>query len=259
MRSSGAGGSHVRRSACTKRSRAGDRSMRRAAVRAPASSPKNRRPRPRRRASARAGCASIRRCHNRDRRASHGSFGNARDEIMERLGALALEALVLRRIPARRLVGSCHVTPNGTASAKLRAAVAISCALAPSRLPYHAPRCPTPLALPLELAGFQKRHLRSLAQRLDPVVWVGDEGLSEGVLRALREALSAHELVKVRMRAPEDKRARPPSWPGHRRGAGRVDRPHRDPVPAPPRRAEARVADARWRWRRDAQRVARRR
>lgn len=63
-----------------------------------------------------------------------------------------------------------------------------------------------PLAPP-QLAGFQKRHLRSLAQRLEPVVWVGDEGLSEGVLRALREALAAHELVKVRMRAPADKRA----------------------------------------------------
>ncbi len=60
---------------------------------------------------------------------------------------------------------------------------------------------------PPELAGFQKRYLRSLAQRLDPVVWVGDDGLSEGVLRALREALAAHELVKVRMRAPADKRA----------------------------------------------------
>ena len=64
----------------------------------------------------------------------------------------------------------------------------------------------TPPAPP-ELAGFQKRHLRSLAQRLDPVVWVGDDGLTAGVLRALREALAAHELVKVRMRAPADKRA----------------------------------------------------
>jgi RNA-binding protein len=60
---------------------------------------------------------------------------------------------------------------------------------------------------PPALAGFQKRYLRALAQRLDPVVWVGDDGLSEGVLRALREALATHELVKVRMRSPEDKRA----------------------------------------------------
>ena len=60
---------------------------------------------------------------------------------------------------------------------------------------------------PPVLAGFQMRYLRALAQRLDPVVWVGDDGLSEGVLRALREALAAHELVKVRMRSPADKRA----------------------------------------------------
>jgi RNA-binding protein len=58
-----------------------------------------------------------------------------------------------------------------------------------------------------ELAGFQKRFLRSRAQQLEPVVWVGDDGLSPGVLRALEQALAAHELVKVRMRAPENKRA----------------------------------------------------
>ena len=68
--------------------------------------------------------------------------------------------------------------------------------------PMSEPTPPVP-----ELAGFQKRFLRSRAQRLDPVVWVGDDGLSPGVLRALDEALTAHELVKVRMRAPADKRA----------------------------------------------------
>jgi len=57
------------------------------------------------------------------------------------------------------------------------------------------------------LSGRQKRHLRALAQRLDPVVWVGDAGLGDGTVRALDEALTAHELVKVRMRAPDDKRA----------------------------------------------------
>lgn len=57
------------------------------------------------------------------------------------------------------------------------------------------------------LTGAQKRFLRARAQALEPMVWVGDAGLTEGVVRALREALTAHELVKVRMRAPEDKRA----------------------------------------------------
>jgi RNA-binding protein len=48
--------------------------------------------------------------------------------------------------------------------------------------------------------------LRGLAQREKPVVWLGEAGTSPGVLRSLDEALSARELVKVRMRAPADKR-----------------------------------------------------
>jgi RNA-binding protein len=57
------------------------------------------------------------------------------------------------------------------------------------------------------LAGHQRRHLRGLAQRMKPVVWVGEDGLTEGALRAVEEALAAQELVKVRLRAPEDKKA----------------------------------------------------
>jgi RNA-binding protein len=60
---------------------------------------------------------------------------------------------------------------------------------------------------PTPLSGRQKRHLRSLAQRLEAVVWVGEGGLEAGTVRALDEALTAHELVKVRMREPEDKSA----------------------------------------------------
>lgn len=60
---------------------------------------------------------------------------------------------------------------------------------------------------PQPLSGRQKRFLRSMAQRLEPLVWVGEAGLTEGVARALREAFTTHELVKVRMRAPEDKKA----------------------------------------------------
>jgi RNA-binding protein len=54
------------------------------------------------------------------------------------------------------------------------------------------------------LSGRQKRHLRSLAQRLEAVAWVGGEGLAPGI-RAIDEALGTHELVKVRMRDPQDK------------------------------------------------------
>ena len=59
----------------------------------------------------------------------------------------------------------------------------------------------------MPLTSRQRKHLRSLAQRLEPVVFVGDEGVSDGVRAALDEALGRHELVKVRMRQPGDKRA----------------------------------------------------
>jgi len=60
---------------------------------------------------------------------------------------------------------------------------------------------------PQPLSGRQKKFLRSMAQRLEPLVWVGEAGLTDGVARTLREVFTTHELVKVRMRAPEDKKA----------------------------------------------------
>ncbi|MBW2542331.1 MAG: YhbY family RNA-binding protein [Deltaproteobacteria bacterium] len=57
------------------------------------------------------------------------------------------------------------------------------------------------------LASYQRKALRGLANPLRPIVHVGEAGVSDPVLRALDEALLAHELVKVRLLAPEDKRA----------------------------------------------------
>lgn len=57
------------------------------------------------------------------------------------------------------------------------------------------------------LTGAQRRHLRSLAHPIKPIVFVGEGGLSDPVLRALDEALDQHELVKVRLRQPPDKKA----------------------------------------------------
>lgn len=56
------------------------------------------------------------------------------------------------------------------------------------------------------LNGAQRRHLRSLAHSLRPVVFVGEAGVSEAVIQALDDALSAHELVKVRLRQPTQKK-----------------------------------------------------
>ena len=49
-----------------------------------------------------------------------------------------------------------------------------------------------------ELAGFQKRYLRSLAHPLSPVVMIGKSGLSPAVIDKAERELVAHELIKVR-------------------------------------------------------------
>ena len=56
------------------------------------------------------------------------------------------------------------------------------------------------------LDSAQRRHLRGLAHPLKPIIFVGEAGISPAVVRALDEALSQHELVKVRLRQPDDKK-----------------------------------------------------
>lgn len=57
------------------------------------------------------------------------------------------------------------------------------------------------------LNGRQRRWLRGRANPLSPRVQVGQAGISEAVIAATDAALEAHELVKVRLREPEDKKA----------------------------------------------------
>ncbi len=59
----------------------------------------------------------------------------------------------------------------------------------------------------LELPSYQKKFLRGLAHHLRPVVQVGQNGVTESVIQAVNSALLEHELVKVKMREPEDKKA----------------------------------------------------
>jgi RNA-binding protein len=61
--------------------------------------------------------------------------------------------------------------------------------------------------MPTVLTAAQRRSLRALAHHLEPVVQVGHSGITEGVVAATREALLAHELIKVRLHEPEDKHA----------------------------------------------------
>jgi RNA-binding protein len=59
---------------------------------------------------------------------------------------------------------------------------------------------------PPTLTGAQRRHLRSLAHPLKPIVFIGEGGISEAVLKALDDALASHELVKIRLRQPSNKK-----------------------------------------------------
>lgn len=56
------------------------------------------------------------------------------------------------------------------------------------------------------LTGAQRKHLRGLAHSLEPVVHVGGNGVSAAVVAELEKALLAHELIKVRLHDPEDKK-----------------------------------------------------
>jgi RNA-binding protein len=58
-----------------------------------------------------------------------------------------------------------------------------------------------------ELTSKQRKVLRGHAHALEPTVLVGQAGVTEAVLRSVDEALTAHELIKVRLREPEDKKA----------------------------------------------------
>lgn len=57
------------------------------------------------------------------------------------------------------------------------------------------------------LNGAQRRKLRGLAHDLEPIVLVGHAGVTKAVLDAVHQALLDHELIKVRLREPEDKKA----------------------------------------------------
>ena len=53
----------------------------------------------------------------------------------------------------------------------------------------------------MRLTNNQKKHLRSLAHDLSPIVMVGQQGLSEAVLAELESTMTKHELLKIKVRA----------------------------------------------------------
>lgn len=58
----------------------------------------------------------------------------------------------------------------------------------------------------MPLTGKQRRKLRALGHHLQPVVMVGQEGVTPGVVGATSQALADHELIKVKIgEGPEDR------------------------------------------------------
>ena len=55
----------------------------------------------------------------------------------------------------------------------------------------------------MQLTNKQKQHLKGLAHHLKPVVLLGANGLTEGVLAEIDLALNHHELIKVKIAADD--------------------------------------------------------
>ena len=57
------------------------------------------------------------------------------------------------------------------------------------------------------LSAAERRALKARSHALEPVVRVGDKGLTPAVLAEIERALAAHELIKIRVQAERDDRA----------------------------------------------------
>ncbi|MEM7583092.1 MAG: YhbY family RNA-binding protein [Acidobacteriota bacterium] len=55
-----------------------------------------------------------------------------------------------------------------------------------------------------QLTGAQRKYLRGLAHSLKPLVRVGKDGLTRGVLEHLDAGLESHELIKVKLDADRE-------------------------------------------------------
>ena len=56
----------------------------------------------------------------------------------------------------------------------------------------------------MALSGKEARYLRGLAHHLQPVVLIGDKGVTDSVIAKVDAELENHELIKVRVAADRD-------------------------------------------------------
>ena len=55
----------------------------------------------------------------------------------------------------------------------------------------------------IELSSDERRHLKALAHPLNPVVMIGNNGLTDAVMREIAINLDAHELIKIRVQGDD--------------------------------------------------------
>jgi RNA-binding protein len=60
------------------------------------------------------------------------------------------------------------------------------------------------------LKGSEKKYLRGLAHDLKPVVLIGKEGITDGIVRAADEGLCQHELIKIKYNEYKEKEQKKP-------------------------------------------------
>src|SRR5690349_9131036 len=82
---------------------------------------------------------------------------------------------------------------------RLRDSSGTACSRRRARLSGGVPKKQKPRVPTAPLTGKQKSHLRSLAHALKPVVQIGHQGLTAGVVAALDVALERHELIKAKV------------------------------------------------------------
>ena len=49
----------------------------------------------------------------------------------------------------------------------------------------------------------QKKFLRQAAHHLKPVIWAGQHGISDNLVKEIEQALEHHELIKIKLRLGE--------------------------------------------------------
>ncbi|MEQ8289534.1 MAG: ribosome assembly RNA-binding protein YhbY [Gammaproteobacteria bacterium] len=55
----------------------------------------------------------------------------------------------------------------------------------------------------MALTNTQKKFLRQAAHHIKPVVWAGQQGITDALIGEINEALYRHELIKIKLRLGE--------------------------------------------------------